>query len=59
MPLIPGRFLAVLEEPLRERGLPLERWLEGLPVRAEQITDGAQPLEWDDLVELFDRCPAR
>ena len=56
MPLIPGRFLAVLEEPLRERGLPLERWLEGLPVRAEQITDGAQPLEWDDLVELVDRA---
>ncbi len=59
MPLISGRFLAVLEGPLSERGLPVDDWIDGLPVRAEQVLDPSKPLEWDDMVALLDRAAAQ
>ena len=59
MPLISGRFLAVLAVPLSQRGLPVKDWIDGLPVRAEQVLDPSEPLEWDDMVALLDRAAAQ
>lgn len=56
MPLVTARFLALMVDQLEQEGLPLERWIEGLPVRPEQVLEPQTPLEWHDFIELLERA---
>ncbi len=55
MPLVPGRFLPLMVQPLGQRGLSIEDWIEGLPVEAEQVL-GRRPIEFDSFVSMLERA---
>jgi PAS domain S-box-containing protein len=54
---IPVSVISMALPDLRERGVPLERWVAGLPITLDQLRNPHHRADWDLLVELIDRLP--
>ena len=55
MPQISSLMVAMLTEPLQQRGLTPEHWTQGLDLDPDALDPGSR-IEWDDAAVLFDRA---